>query len=84
MNLCTYPAIRGTSKHPQVTEIAKGTHPLGALARLFLYLFENWRFSKSEISATQYFIDVKERLQYMIGAFSLELLITFEYKLRLS
>ena len=27
------PAFRGTSKHPQVTEIAKGTHPLGALAK---------------------------------------------------
>jgi len=55
VNLCIYSAYKGAAKQPQVTEIAEGTHPLGALAEAIFYLFKIWRFSTGEILATQYF-----------------------------
>jgi hypothetical protein len=58
VNLRPYSAYRGTAKHLKPTEIAKGTHPLGAPAKAISLVSKNWRFSTGEILATQYFIDV--------------------------
>ena len=35
VNLRNLPAHRGTAKHQKGLKIAKGTHPLGALTKLF-------------------------------------------------
>ncbi len=39
-----FSACRGTAKHPNATEIAKGTHPLGASTKTISLHSETWRF----------------------------------------
>jgi hypothetical protein len=51
VNLCTYSDHRGTAKHPNATEIARGTHPLGALTKTISLHFKKLAvFYKRNIS----------------------------------